>query len=182
MATLHLRHCNHRRTPPPSTIYTLLTYLQKRKSYSVIKTAMAENGSDQQQNTFHKKMAKVLVVISIIVLANVDLVSLLMAFFLTLLFVILFPVLIILSPLLIILLPVFIILAVIILTPWLITLVLVVFWIYDYVTGKHPIGADHVEKAREKIVEVAKKVKNKVDRAVGGEGEEVGACCREYLW
>ena len=53
-----------------------------------------------------------------------------------------------------------------------------IFWIYDYVTGKNPIGADLVDKTREKIVEVAKKVKNKVEQLVekvkkfgGGEWE-----------
>ena len=125
---------------------------------------MAENDLDQQQLSFHEKLSKILIVLVFVVLLIVDLVWLVVAFLLAPVVILLIPVLIILRPVLIILSPVLIILVFIILSPWLITLVLVILWLYKYVTGKHPIGAEHVDKACEKIAEAAKEVKNKVEQ------------------
>ncbi|KVH91968.1 uncharacterized protein LOC112529846 [Cynara cardunculus var. scolymus] len=41
----------------------------------------------------------------------------------------------------------------------------IMYWIYRYVTGKHPIGSDQVAKAQEKITDAAADVKDKVVQA-----------------
>ncbi|PWA92977.1 oleosin [Artemisia annua] len=39
-----------------------------------------------------------------------------------------------------------------------------VYWMYSYGTGKHPIGADLVDLARDAILETVDEMKNKVEQ------------------
>uniref|UniRef100_A0A251SVE4 Putative oleosin n=1 Tax=Helianthus annuus TaxID=4232 RepID=A0A251SVE4_HELAN len=39
-----------------------------------------------------------------------------------------------------------------------------IYWVYNYLTGKHPIGAGKVDYVRDKIVESVEEVKNKVEQ------------------
>ncbi|MFS7980395.1 putative oleosin [Helianthus anomalus] len=39
-----------------------------------------------------------------------------------------------------------------------------IYWVYNYLTGKHPVGADKVDYARHKIAESVEEVKNKVEQ------------------
>lgn len=39
-----------------------------------------------------------------------------------------------------------------------------VYWMYSYVTGKHPIGSEQVDLARDAILDAVDEVKNKVEQ------------------
>lgn len=40
----------------------------------------------------------------------------------------------------------------------------VFYWMYSYVTGKHPIGADKIDRARETIAHAAKEMRDKAEQ------------------
>ncbi|XP_073283533.1 oleosin 1-like [Primulina huaijiensis] len=42
------------------------------------------------------------------------------------------------------------------------------YWMYRYATGKHPVGADQLDRAREKISHAAYDVKDRAEHAVRG--------------
>ncbi|KAL2472517.1 Oleosin 18.5 kDa [Abeliophyllum distichum] len=44
------------------------------------------------------------------------------------------------------------------------TATFVFYWMYRYATGKHPIGADELDRAREKIAHTAHDIKEKVEQ------------------
>ncbi|GER34762.1 oleosin [Striga asiatica] len=43
----------------------------------------------------------------------------------------------------------------------------VLYWMYRYATGKHPIGAEQVDRAREKLTHAAHQVKEKAEQQIG---------------
>ncbi|XP_047952006.1 oleosin L-like [Salvia hispanica] len=51
----------------------------------------------------------------------------------------------------------------------------VFYWMYRYATGEHPIGADQIDRARDKIAHAAHDVKEKAEQygqGVGGGGQQ----------
>ncbi|XP_073133149.1 oleosin 1-like [Henckelia pumila] len=50
------------------------------------------------------------------------------------------------------------------------------YWMYKYATGKHPVGADQLDRAREKISHAAYDVKDRAEHAVrAGQQQQAGS-------